>query len=520
MRAMKISGKGLKQRSFLLSMLSCVALQRNTRQSVIAFAPTFRRVQKTNIHLRSLHETFLSGQKNENAPDLILPSHPGTPIRTVMAPMVAASDYPFRCLLRKYGVDLTFTQMLHCKNYIKDETFRLSHLDLWEAGAKYPDLLRSQLSCLGDFPPPMGPQEGDCETPLIVQLAGNEPDLLIQQASMILDHTDGKISGIDVNLGCPQQIAKKKGSYGAFLMERDLDLVCNILASLRDSVPDSTAVSAKIRLPTDDETLCYRIPKLVKTGINFLTIHGRTIHENKTKVGAAHVDRIKLAIDKAHEVDPDLPVIANGGMETYEDIQEVMQTTGASAAMSSEALLEIPNVFSPASSGLTPRERLTQQISFATEYLDICANVAPPLPGVMGKGGSFNIIRGHLFKFLYRYLNEHTDLRDCLGGDRNLLTIGQARDLVDELAERFSKISDDELLQYKSSAPEASWYRRHRKENRHVHQKEVRVDSSLAPSGSEEETIESRKRQIRDRIRQMKDRKAAREASAANRFVA
>ena len=431
--------------------------------------------------------------------------------------MVAASDYPFRYLLRKYGVDLTFTQMLHCKNSVKDETFRSSHLDLWEAGVKY-DLLRSQVACLGDFPPPMGPEEGD--RPVIVQLAGNEADLLIQQALMILDHTDGKVTGFDLNLGCPQQIAKKKGSYGAFLMERDLDLVCNILASLRDSVPESTTVSAKIRLPTDDETLCYRIPKLVKTGINFLTIHGRTLHENKTKVGAAHVDRIKLAIDKAHEVNPNLPVIANGGMETYEDIQEVMRSTGASAAMSSEALLEIPNIFSPKSSGLTPRERLTQQISFASEYLDICTNVAPPLPGVLGNGGSFKIVRGHLFKFLYRYLNEHTDLRDRLGGDQKLQTLGEARNLVDELAERYSKLSDDDLLHCASSAPEASWYRRHRKDNRRVHQKEVRVDSSLAPSGSEQETIESRKQEIRDRISQMKERKAARKASAANRFVA
>ncbi|CAJ1958488.1 unnamed protein product [Cylindrotheca closterium] len=437
-----------------------------------------------------------------------------------MAPMVAASDYPFRYLLRKYDVDLTFTQMLHCKNYINDETFRLSHLDLWEAGAKYPDLLRSQLSCLGDFPPPMGPQEGDCASPLIVQLAGNQPDLLVQQALMILEHTDGKVTGFDLNLGCPQQIAKKKGSYGAFLMERDLDLVCNILSSLRDSVPETTTVSAKIRLPTDDETLCYRIPKLVNTGINFLTIHGRTLVENKTKVGAAHVDRIKLAIDKAHEVNPNLPVIANGGMETYEDIQEVMWKTGASAAMSSEALLETPNVFSPKSSGLSPRERLTQQISFATEYLDICKNVAPPLPGVLGNGGSFKIVRGHLFKFLYRYLNEHTDLRDRLGGDQKLQTLGEASNLVDELAERCLKLSDDELLRCASSAPESSWYRRHRKGNRRVHQKEVRVDSSLVPSGSEEETIESRKQEIRDRISQMKERKAAREASAANRFVA
>jgi len=381
--------------------------------------------------------------------------------------------------------------MFHCNNYIQDEKFRSSHLDLWEAMVEYPNLLRPQLSCLGDLPRPKGPEKEDCDSPLIVQLAGNQPERVVQQAQMILDHTDGKVSGFDLNCGCPQAIAKKCQGYGAFLMERDVDLVCNILASLRNSVPESTTVSAKIRLPTDDDTLRYRIPKLVKTGINFLTIHGRTIHENKTKAGAAHVDRIKLAIETAHGIHPDLPVIANGGMETHEDIVSIMETTGASAAMSSEALLEIPNIFSSASVDLTPRERLAQQISFATEYLDICANVGPPLPGVLGKGGSFNIIRGHLFKFLYRYLNESIDLRDRLGGDRNLQTIGQAKDLVDELGERYAKLSDDELLQCESSAHDSSWYRRHRKNDRRVHQKDARVNFSLEPC-SGEETIESR----------------------------
>lgn len=84
---MKRNPKESRKRSFLLSMLSNATLHRNTRQSAVAFTPTFRRVESmlTNTHRRSSHDTFFSGQNNENAPDLILPSHPGTPITTVMA---------------------------------------------------------------------------------------------------------------------------------------------------------------------------------------------------------------------------------------------------------------------------------------------------------------------------------------------------------------------------------------------------------------------------------------------------
>jgi tRNA-dihydrouridine synthase len=519
-----------KRRKFLVSMVPCILFQECGR-AVTAFSSFPRRpsyVRGRNFVANKMSTVTLQSARNDSESQdknagLILPSHPNFPIKSVMAPMVAASDYPFRYFLRKYcDVDLTFTQMLHSKKFVNDPKFRLSHLDLWEAGVVYPELLPSQLSCLGDLPLPLGPGKSDSGYPLVVQLAGNEPSAVVEQANLILDHTDGNVSGFDLNCGCPQNIAKK-GNYGAFLMERDFDRVCDILRALRQSVPESTAVSAKIRLPTDDATLKERIPMLMGTGINFLTIHGRTLYENKTKVDSCHVDRIKLAIDTAHKLNPDFPVIANGGMESYEDIQEILKTTGAVAAMSSEALLEIPNIFSPSSSGLTPRERLTQQIAFANDYLDVCANIVPPLPGALGMNteGSFKVIRGHLFKFLYRYLSEQTDLRDRLG-DCAMQTIAQAREFVDELEGRYSKMSDDELMECKSTSPEASWYRRHRKPDRRVHQKEIPADSSLSPLVSKEESIESiesRKQQIRDRLKIMNKKKKESETAGTKRFI-
>jgi tRNA-dihydrouridine synthase len=480
--------------------------------------PTLLRGQKWITN--SLGMKILSSDNNDHS-GLILPSHPGFNIKSVMAPMVAASDYPFRYFLRKHcDVDLTFTQMLHCNKFLTDSSFRQGHLDLWEAGVKYPDLLPSQLACLGDLPAPTrDPSETESEAPLIVQLAGNNPEEVVAGANMILDHTNGKVSGLDLNCGCPQNIAKK-GNYGAFLMERDFQRVCDILRALRRSMPESTAVSAKIRLPSDDATLKERLPRLMETGINFLTIHGRTIHENKTKVKGCHVDRIRLAIETAHERNPDFPVIANGGMEFYDDIQSILTETGAVAAMSSEALLETPNIFLEGSMGLNPRERLEKQLSFAKDYLNICANVMPPLPGVLGMktNGSISVIRGHVFKFLYRYLDDQTDLRDRLAGDRSMKTIAQAQDIVAELESRYLHIPDEELLAYRSSSPEASWYRRHRKPDRRVHQKEVRVDSSLAPI-SERESIEMKKQKIRDRIKVMKEKRKTREAANSKRIV-
>ena len=63
------------------------------------------------------------------------------------------------------------------------------------------------------------------DRPLVVQLAGHDPQLFLQAAKMIEDKCDA----IDINLGCPQGIAKR-GRYGAFLME-ELGLLYNLCYS-------------------------------------------------------------------------------------------------------------------------------------------------------------------------------------------------------------------------------------------------------------------------------------------------
>ncbi|KAG7358039.1 dihydrouridine synthase Dus [Nitzschia inconspicua] len=442
-------------------------------------------------------------------PPLILPCQPDQPIYSVMAPMVAASDYPFRKLLRDYcGVDLLYTQMLHVKNFVNDANFRRWHSDFYECGQPFPSsLLPSQRDCLGSNMPKLSPSPPQSFAPLMVQLAGHDVDTVVQAALMVYEQTNGKLAGIDLNCGCPQNIAKK-GNYGAFLMERDSQRVRDILTALRKHLPPEIAVSAKIRLPPEDDVLADRIARLVDTGINFMTVHGRTLKENKTAVGAVHADRIRLAIERARSINPDFAVVANGGMENYHDVQSILQYTGASAAMSSEALLETPNLFQSSSmdSACTPQDRFQQQVFFATKYLDICEEVGPPLPGVMGDGGSFGIVRGHFFKFFHRYLNAdptNIDLRDEFAGS-GMRTLHEARVFVDKLQDRYAHLSPEDWSVLPSSNPESSWYRRHRKPDRRVHQRQqlhtVNEDDCLM-------NVEAKKREIKERIIKMKQQR-------------
>jgi len=472
-------------------------------------------------------------QQQQRPPALILPlpGHPSSQnnndnavgIVSVAAPMVAASDYAFRCLCRQYGVDLTYTQMLHSRNLVRDEQFRSNHLDLFEffddgsndgrvgggdhgSRAAFGNLHQSQRNFLDGAEAPSSksiPHRLECAQsgPVMVQLAGNDVDLVVSAAQLVLDRTNGKVTGIDLNLGCPQGIARK-GNYGAFLVEQDEATACRILTALRESLPKNVAVSCKVRLPTDEADLSRRITRLLDTGIDFMTVHGRTLRENKTKVGPCRVDRIAEVVRLAQQRRPGFPVVANGGIETSTDAMRLLQTTGAAAVMSSEALLERPDLFqqrpSSSSSSCTPREALHRQFQFARDYVDWC-RLYPPLPGVLGHvGGSFNVARGHMFKFLHRYLQEHHDLREELSS-RELTRLVQAEEFLDVLYGRYDELTDDELAGLQSSQPSSSWYRRHWGASRRVH-----VRNRQSAESPADLSVDERKELLKSRIANLK----------------
>lgn len=342
--------------------------------------------------------------------------------KKVVAPMVDQSELAWRILSRRYGADLCYTPMFHARLFATDKKYR-------------EDMF--------------GPLDGDpkFDRPLVVQFCANDPEYLLEAAKLVQDRCDA----VDLNLGCPQGIAKK-GKYGAWLMD-DWPLIERLISTLNKEL--KVPVTAKIRVfpansqtasagkgqpvangAKDDDfdrekTLEYA-RMILRAGAKILTVHGRTRDMKGQLTGVANWSIIKYLREQlAEEFGLQVIFFSNGNILYPEDVQRCLDTVGYDGVMLAEGNLYNPGVFNTNVTGLTEKERIDKQYprvdKLVEEYYTIVKEVAEK------SVASRHAVKSHLFKVLHPFLPKFTDLRQKIATNSVKKPVSSWEDIVEEL---------------------------------------------------------------------------------------
>jgi tRNA-dihydrouridine synthase 1 len=304
--------------------------------------------------------------------------------KLVVAPMVDQSELAWRILSRRYKAQLCYTPMFNAKQFLEPK-YRKKHFTT------------NQL-----------------DRPLIVQFCANDPKILLQAARFVEHSCDA----VDINLGCPQNIAKK-GHYGAFLQD-EWDLICSMVEILHKHL--TVPVTCKIRIfPQVEKTIEYA-KRIEAAGCAMLVVHGRTREQRAQATGLADWEQIRLVkyLSISHRNSLKIPVYANGNILYDIDIDRCISATGVNGVMTAEGSLYNPAIFC---------EGHYSAINLSQEYLNICKSEEnSSTPGSA---------KAHLFKMMHKLLELHHDLRE------QLALIKSFEDLQDIVTEMKLRTTDD-----------------------------------------------------------------------------
>lgn len=235
---------------------------------------------------------------------LSTPLHIGTVTvnsRVLQSPLSGVTDLVFRRLVRRYApVSMMYTEMVHAAG--------ICHA--------------KELPHVMDVDPD--------ERPISIQLFDCRPDFMADAARMAV--AEGADT-IDINMGCPVNKITKKGGGSSLL--RQPDLAAELVRTVAQAV--AVPVSVKTRIGWDDQEINaveFGL-RMQDAGAKMLTLHGRTRAQGYQ--GQARWDwiaQVKAALE--------IPVIANGDINSVESALRCLEQTGADGVMCSRGTLGYP----------------------------------------------------------------------------------------------------------------------------------------------------------------------------------
>jgi len=221
-----------------------------------------------------------------------------------MAPLAGITDSVFRRLVKEQGADITYSEMVSSRGLFYKDT-------------KSKELL---------FHTPE-------ETPFVIQIFGNDPDIMAYAAKTVAEYNP---VAIDINMGCPMPKVVNNGD-GAALM-KDISLAAKVCEATANAT--NIPVSVKFRSGWDNESInAVEFGKAMEqSGAKFLTVHGRT--RNQQFSGKADTSIVRAVKDAVN-----IPVTVSGDVVDGKSALDIASKTNCDGLMIGRGALGNPWIF-------------------------------------------------------------------------------------------------------------------------------------------------------------------------------
>lgn len=221
-----------------------------------------------------------------------------------LAPMEGVTDIPFRLICKSLGADLTFTEFVNAEALKRDIKKTIAKMNFLEQ-----------------------------ERPFGIQIYGGNPETMkiaTQKAELLNPDL------IDVNAGCWVKNVTGSGAGAALL--KDLELMKKVISNVVNAT--TLPVSVKTRLGWDfDSIQIVEVAKMLESiGVQMLTIHCRT--KSQAHSGLPNYDWINKVKKEVK-----IPIIVNGGINSYKDILKIFDQTNADGVMIARGAITHPWIF-------------------------------------------------------------------------------------------------------------------------------------------------------------------------------
>ncbi|HFS85299.1 MAG TPA: tRNA dihydrouridine synthase DusB [Epsilonproteobacteria bacterium] len=229
----------------------------------------------------------------------------------VLAPLAGFTDLPFRSVVKKFGVDLTVSEMIS------------SNALVHQSKKTYKMVEKSPLEELYS-----------------VQLAGSDPSVM-RKAVEYINTLEG-VSCIDLNCGCPAP--KVVNNLQGSSLLTDLDQMGKTIHTIKEH-SNKPFTTVKMRIGFNEKNPVEIAKVCEDNGADFIAVHGRTrAGRYKAAVDYDAIRDIKAAVS--------IPVIANGDIDSPEKVKWVLEHTGADGVMIGRAAVGKPWIFHQIKEGM------------------------------------------------------------------------------------------------------------------------------------------------------------------------